>query len=42
MTEVFKIKNGLAPPIMDSALTERENIYNIRNFKSLKMNKKEQ
>ena len=26
MTETYKITHGLAPPIMDSALTKRENI----------------
>ena len=40
MTEVFKIKNGLAPPIMDSALRKRENIYNIRNFQEFETEQK--
>ena len=30
--EVFKIKHGLAPPIMESILKKRTNIYNLRNF----------
>ena len=32
MLEVFKIKYELAPPIMNSTLIRRENIYNLRNF----------
>ena len=32
MLEVFKIKYVLAPPIMNSTLIRRENIYNLRNF----------
>ena len=40
MIEVFKIKNSLAPPIMDSALTKRENVYNVRNFQEFKTERK--
>ena len=40
MLEVFKIKYGLAPPIMNSMLTERRNIYNLRNFQEFETEKK--
>ena len=40
MLEVFKIKYGLAPPIMDSMLVERRNIYNLRNFQKFETEKK--
>ena len=30
--EVFKMKNELAPPIMESKLNRRVNTYNLRNF----------
>ena len=33
LIEVFKMKNGLVPPIMESILNERFNTYNLRNFK---------
>ena len=32
LTEVFKMKNGLAPPIMESILSKRFNTYNLRNL----------
>ena len=32
MTEVFKIINGYAPPIMDNFFIFRENTHNLRNF----------
>ena len=32
MIEVYKIKNGIAPPIMNSILTKRTNTYNLRHF----------
>ena len=32
MIEIFKIKNNLAPPIMTTMFTERENHYNLRHF----------
>ena len=32
MTEVFKIMNGLNPPIIDKFFIFRENTHNIRNF----------
>ena len=32
MIEVFKIINGLSPPIMDKIFIFRENTHNIRNF----------
>ena len=32
LIEVFKMKNELAPPIMESILNKRFNTYNLRNF----------
>ena len=32
MIEMFKVKNELAPPIMDSMLERRNEFYNLRNF----------
>ena len=32
LTEVFKIKNELTPPIMESISNKRFNTYNLRNF----------
>ena len=32
LIEVFKMKNGLVPPIMESILNKRFNSYNLRNF----------
>ena len=32
MIEMFKIKNELAPPIMDSMFERRNESYNLRNF----------
>ena len=32
MIEIFKIKNELAPPIMDSMFERRNEPYNLRNF----------
>ena len=32
LTEIFKMKNGLASPIMESILNKRFNTYNVRNF----------
>ena len=32
MIEMFKIKNELAPPIMDSMFQRRNESYNLRNF----------
>ena len=32
MIELYKIKNELAPPIMDSVLNRRNITYNFRNF----------
>ena len=37
----FKIKKGLAPPIMESILKGRNNIYNVRNFQNLRQKEKE-
>ena len=35
MTEIYKIVNGVAPPIMNSLFEFRSNEYNIRNFRAL-------
>ena len=34
MTEIYKIVNDVAPPIMNSLFEFRSNEYNIRNFSS--------
>ena len=39
MTEVYKIVNGIAPPIMNSLFNFRTNIHNIRNFQELRKRK---
>ena len=35
ITEIHKIVNGVAPPIMNSLFEFRSNEYNIRNFQVL-------
>ena len=35
MTEIYKIVNGVAPPVMNSLFEFRSNDYNIRNFQVL-------
>ena len=35
MTEIYKIFNGVAPPIMNFLFEFRSNEYNIRNFQVL-------
>ena len=35
MTEIYKIVNGVAPPIMNSLFEFRNNEYNIRSFQVL-------
>ena len=35
MTEIYKIVNGVSPPIMNSLFEFRSNEYNIRNFEAL-------
>ena len=40
LTEVFKMKNELAPPIMESILTKRFNTYNLRNFQEFPTERK--
>ena len=35
MTEVYKIVNGIAPPIMNSLFQFRCNTHNIRNFQKI-------
>ena len=40
LTKVFKMKNGLAPPIMKSVLNKRFNTYNLRNFQEFATERK--
>ena len=40
LTEVFKMKNELAPPIMESILNKRFNTYNLRNFQEFATERK--
>ena len=40
MIEIFKIKNELAPPIMDSMFDRRNESYNLRNFQEFLTEKK--
>ena len=40
LTEVFKMKNGLAPPIMDSILHKRFNPYNLTNIQEIATERK--
>ena len=40
LIEVFKLKNELAPPIMESILNKRFNTYNLRNFQEFATEKK--
>ena len=40
MIEIFKIKNELAPPIMDSMFERRNEPYNFRNFQEFLTEKK--
>ena len=40
MTEIYKIVNGIAPPIMNSLFTFRLNQHNLRNFQELLTEKK--
>ena len=35
MTEIYKIKNNYAPPIMHHLFQFRENTFNLRNFREL-------
>ena len=35
MTEVYKIVNGIGPPIMNSLFQIRCNTHNIRNFQEI-------
>ena len=41
MIEIFKIKNELAPPIMDSMFERRNEPYNFRNIQEFLTEKKE-
>ena len=38
VTEIYKIVNGVTPPIMNSPFEFRSNKYNIRNFQVLSTN----
>ena len=40
LTEVFKMKNELTPPIMDSILNKRFNTYNLTNFQEFATERK--
>ena len=40
LIEIFKIKKGFAPPIMESILKGRKNTYNVRNFQEFGREKK--
>ena len=40
VTEIFKIKNELAPPIMDSMFDRRNESCNLRNFQEFLTEKK--
>ena len=40
LTEVFKLKSGLAPPIMESILNKRFKTYNLRNFQEFATERK--
>ena len=40
LIEVFKMKNGVAPPVMESNLNKRFNTYNIRNFRKFATERK--
>ena len=40
LIEIFKMKNGLAPPIMESILNKRFNTYNLRNFQEFATERK--
>ena len=40
LIEVFKMKNELAPPIMDSTLNKRFNTYNLRKFQEFSTERK--
>ena len=41
MIELYKIKNELAPPIIDSMLNRRNITYNFRNSDRVSIRKKE-
>ena len=40
MTEIYKIVNGIAPPIMNSLFTFRLNRHNLKNFQELSTEKR--
>ena len=40
MTEIYKIVNGIGPPLMNSLFTFRLNQHNLRNFQELATEKR--
>ena len=38
MTEIYKVKNNYAPPIMDHLFQFRENTFSLRNFREIACN----
>ena len=40
MTEIYKIVNGITPPIMNSLFTFRLNQHDVRNFQELSTEKR--
>ena len=40
LIEIFKIKNGLAPPIMGSMFKRGDTTYNLRNFQEFETERK--
>ena len=40
MTEIYKIKNNLNPPIMDVMFERRNDMYNLRNFQEFATKRK--
>ena len=40
MTEIYKIVNVIAPPIMNSLFEYLSNLYNLRNFQDLSTDKR--
>ena len=40
MTEIYKIVNDIAPPIVNSLFEYLSNLYNLRNFQDLSTDKR--
>ena len=40
MTEIYKMKNNLNPPIMDNMLERRNSTYNLTNFQEFATKRK--